>query len=162
MEIFLDIAKRQKFKLLEESTSWILYLNGTRSIKDEDGTSIKRKKKKKPLPLTDENDEAHRIDCFLHYFFSDLPLVPRAFPCYSDFIISPNQSVTLDLTKSIEKIDRINCSCGVFYSPAPSVGDAIDGTLDFISHLLFSFSSLPCKRMRITETETWTRLVLRL
>ncbi|CAF2105757.1 unnamed protein product, partial [Brassica napus] len=51
MEIFLDIAKRQKFKLLEESTSWILYLNGTRSIKDEDGTSIKRKKKKKPLPL---------------------------------------------------------------------------------------------------------------
>ncbi|KAH0858257.1 hypothetical protein HID58_086518, partial [Brassica napus] len=67
-------------------------------------------------------------------------------PSLLDFIISPNQSVTLDLTKSIEKIDRINCSCGVFYSPAPSVGDAIDGTLDFISHLLFSFSSLPCKR----------------
>ena len=109
----------------------------------------------KKNPRTDENDEAHRIDCFLHCFFSDLPLVPRAFPCYSDFIISPNQSVTLDLTKSIEKIDRINCSCGVFYSPAPSVGDAIDGTLDFISHLLFSFSSLSCKRYVLSPIFDW-------
>ncbi|WZZ46008.1 hypothetical protein YC2023_042267 [Brassica napus] len=76
-------------------------------------------------PRTDEHDEAHRIHCF----FYGLPLVPRALPCYSDFIISPNQSVTLELTKSTEKIDRINCSCSpTAYSILPLLPTATKST----------------------------------